>query len=73
MMKLSEMRALGEADFAKEVTARKKELMELRFQGAIGNLEKPHRVTILRREVAQLLTIETEKQGQTEQVQGSTK
>ena len=60
-MKLSEMRALGADDFAKEVASRKKELMELRFQGAIGNLEKPHRVPQLRREVAQLLTIQTEK------------
>jgi large subunit ribosomal protein L29 len=61
-MKLSEMRELEMADFAKEVTARKKELMELRFQGAVGTLDKPHRVTILRREVAQLLTVQTEKQ-----------
>ncbi len=60
-MKLSEMRALSADDFAKEVAARKKELMELRFQGAIGNLDKPHRVPQLRREVAQLLTVQSEK------------
>lgn len=65
-MKLSEMRELDAADFAKEVAARKKELMELRFQGAIGNLDKPHRVPQLRREVAQLLTVQSEKS-----VQGS--
>jgi large subunit ribosomal protein L29 len=71
-MKLSEMRELEMADFAKEVTARKKELMELRFQGAVGTLDKPHRVTILRREVAQLLTVQTEKQNaQSENQQGS--
>lgn len=69
-MKLSEMRELDAADFAKEVAARKKELMELRFQGAIGNLEKPHRVPQLRREVAQLLTVQSEKLG-SQSVSGS--
>ncbi|GGR04297.1 MULTISPECIES: 50S ribosomal protein L29 [Deinococcus] len=59
-MKLSEMRELDAAAFGNEVTARKKELMELRFQGAVGNLEKPHRVAQLRREIAQLLTIQGE-------------
>ena len=66
-MKLSEMRGLTDADFGREVAARKKELMELRFQGAVGNLEKPHRVSVLRREVAQLLTVQAEQaRGQAE-------
>jgi len=61
-MKPSDMRALGAADFAKEIDARKKELMELRFQAAMGQLNQPHRVTQLRREVAQLNTIRGEQQ-----------
>ena len=76
-MKLSEMRELDAATFAKEVADRKKELMELRFQGAVGNLEKPHRVTQLRREVAQLLTVQSEQlrngQSSAPAVQRSTK
>jgi len=63
-MKLNEMRALGDADFDREVAARKKELMELRFQGAIGQLANPSRVRTLRKEIAQLLTVRTEKQRQ---------
>ncbi|WP_412026633.1 50S ribosomal protein L29 [Deinococcus yunweiensis] len=59
-MKPSDMRNLKADDFAKEIDARKKELMELRFQAAAGNLAQPHRVTQLRREVAQLNTIKTE-------------
>ena len=59
-MKPSEMRSLGLADFDREIAARKKELMELRFQGALGNLAQPHRVRQLRREVAQLNTIKGE-------------
>ncbi|ANE44266.1 50S ribosomal protein L29 [Deinococcus oregonensis] len=56
-MKPSDMRSLQAADFKKEIDARKKELMELRFQAAMGTLAQPHRVTQLRREVAQLNTI----------------
>jgi large subunit ribosomal protein L29 len=56
-MKLSEMKALPSADIQKEVVARKKELMELRFQNVIGQLANPSRVRKVRREVAQLLTV----------------
>ena len=60
-MKLSDMRQLGAEDFQKEIESRKKALMELRFQGAMGNLAQPHRVKQLRREVAQLNTIRREQ------------
>ena len=66
-MKPSEMRNLSDADFAREIDARKKELMELRFQAAMGQLAQPHRVKQLRREVAQLNTIRGE-QGRTARV-----
>ncbi|GAA0503986.1 50S ribosomal protein L29 [Deinococcus indicus] len=66
-MKPSEMRNLKADDFAREIDARKKELMELRFQAATGNLAQPHRVTQLRREVAQLNTIRAELSKQGEQ------
>jgi large subunit ribosomal protein L29 len=63
-MKLSEIRALKAEDFQQEVENRKKELMELRFQGAVGNIAQPHRVRQLRREVAQLLTVQHENRTQ---------
>ena len=66
-MKLSDMRQLSGADFAKEIESRKKELMELRFQAATGQLAQPHRVRQLRREVAQLNTIRSEQARQGEQ------
>ncbi|AXG99847.1 50S ribosomal protein L29 [Deinococcus wulumuqiensis] len=59
-MKPSEMRNLQADDFAKEIDSRKKELMELRFQAAAGQLAQPHRVRQLRREVAQLNTVKAE-------------
>ncbi|MER3443111.1 MULTISPECIES: 50S ribosomal protein L29 [Calidithermus] len=61
-MKLSEIRKLSVADLQKEVAARKKELMELRFQASIGQLDKNHRVRETKREIARLLTVLTEKQ-----------
>jgi len=61
-MKLSEMRKLSVAELQKEVVARKKELMELRFQASIGQLDKNHRVRETKREIARLLTVLTEKQ-----------
>lgn len=63
-MKLSDMRALSGGDFDREVQARKKQLMELRFQGAVGQLAQPHRVKLLKREIAQLLTVKAEKERQ---------
>ena len=56
-LKVSEMRALEGTALHQEVQSRKRELMELRFQSAIGQLANPARVKILRREVAQLLTV----------------
>lgn len=61
-MKPSEMRELALTDFDKEIESRKKELMELRFQASMGTLPQPHRVSQLRREVAQLNTIRGERQ-----------
>lgn len=61
-MKPSEMRNLSMSDFDKEIASRKQELMELRFQASMGTLAQPHRVKVLRREVAQLNTIRSERQ-----------
>lgn len=60
-MKPSEMRNLKAEDFQQEIESRKKELMELRFQGAVSRVAQPHRVRQLRREVAQLNTIRREQ------------
>jgi large subunit ribosomal protein L29 len=60
-MKLSEMRELEISKLDAEVVDHKKELMELRFQSAIGQLANPARVKLLRREVARLLTVKRQK------------
>ncbi|ADH64740.1 MAG: 50S ribosomal protein L29 [Deinococcota bacterium] len=60
-MKLSEMRKLSVAELDREVQARKKELMELRFQASIGQLDKNHRIRETKTEIARLLTVLGEK------------
>jgi large subunit ribosomal protein L29 len=58
---LKAFRDMDVASIDKEVTARKEELMKLRFQQATGASASGARINGLRKEVAQLLTIATEK------------
>lgn len=53
----ADIRGMSAQDVTAAVSERKKELMELRFKNAVGQLGNPHRVRELRREVAQLLTV----------------
>ncbi len=58
---LKTFRAMSIVDLDKEVLARKQKLMELRIQGAVSTVPNPSQINILRKEVAQLLTLATEK------------
>jgi large subunit ribosomal protein L29 len=40
-----------------KLSALKKELLDLRVQASSGKLDKPHRVQIVRRDAARLLTL----------------
>lgn len=59
--KLSELRKLPAAELQKRVQETKKELMELRFQSSIGQLDKNHRMAEARREIARMMTLLGEK------------
>jgi large subunit ribosomal protein L29 len=43
-------------DILKKVDELKQELFALRFQAAVGQLEKPHKVKATKKEIARLLT-----------------
>ncbi len=60
-MKTSEIRNLSVEDINKKIVENKQELFELRMKQATGNLEKPHKINALRKEVARLKTVLTEK------------
>ena len=52
------------ADLAQELTAAKKELFNLRFQNATNQLDNTSRIKEVRKNIARIQTIITEKAGQ---------
>ncbi len=62
-MKARQLRELSDEELAARIRDTRKELFNLRFQHATGQLDNPHRLTIARREIARLLTLRTEREG----------
>ena len=62
-MKISEIRAMSKEDINKKIVELKKELFELRLKSSTGKLEKPHMINKLKKDVARLKTVLTEKDG----------
>ncbi|MBF2089254.1 MAG: 50S ribosomal protein L29 [Synechococcales cyanobacterium K44_A2020_017] len=62
LSKASEARSLSEQELSDEILAAKRQLFNLRFQKGTRRLEKPHDIKHLRRRLAQLLTVERERQ-----------
>ncbi len=61
-MKAKQVRELSEDDLVVQLRERRKELFNLRFQHATGQLDDPHKLSITRREIARLLTIQNERE-----------
>ena len=61
-MKMSEIRKLTTENLNKKLEEDKKELFNLKFSSATGNLEKPHRIKELRHEVARIKTVIRERE-----------
>lgn len=59
---VDEIRELDDQEIGDQIVAIKKELFQLRFQKATRQLEKPHQFKHLRHRLAQLMTIERERQ-----------
>lgn len=60
-MKTSELRALTIDELKKKESDLRKELFNLRFQKATGEIENPMRIRAVRKDIARILTIVTEK------------
>ncbi len=58
-----EMRDLSKEELAAKGAELKKELFNLRFQQAMGQIENPMRLRTLRRDIAKTKTILREKHG----------
>ncbi len=63
-MKPNEIRNLTQDEIEAEVLKRRQELLDLRFQAAVGQVSNPKRIRAAKREIARLLTISRERQGE---------
>jgi ribosomal protein L29 len=61
-MKVKEMRELSKEELVNRVDETRKGLVEMRFQLALRKLENPAKLRTTRKELAQMLTILTEKE-----------
>lgn len=61
-MELKKMRNMTEVELNAELTKMKKELFNLRFQHATGQLENPVKMRELKKDIARVKTIIKEKE-----------
>ncbi len=61
-MKPNEARNLNAEEIKEAVDERREELMDLRFQAAVGQASNPRRIRAAKREIARLLTVAREKE-----------
>ena len=62
--KIADARALKDEELSEAIIAAKKKLFDLRFQQATRRLETPHEFKHTRHRLAQLLTVEGERQSE---------
>jgi large subunit ribosomal protein L29 len=58
---LKQARELDEQGLEEKIAARKNELMTLRFRKASGQLDHTAQLKIIRRDIARLMTVKSEK------------
>ena len=59
---MTKIRALSIEEINAKIAELKEELFNLKFQAALGNLEKPARMNEIKRTIASMKTVITEKQ-----------
>lgn len=60
-MKSSELRAMTVEEMSQKENDLRRELFNLRFQQATGEIENPMRIRAVRKDIAKLLTVKSEK------------
>lgn len=63
-MKTEELRALGVDDLVKKERDVREDLFKLRFQHSIRRLENPAKLAVLKKDIARIQTVLSEKQNQ---------
>ena len=62
VLKAAELRGLSRSELDTKVTELKEELFTLRFQGATGQLESHGRLRAVRKDMARIYTVLTERE-----------
>ena len=60
-MKVKEIRELSTEQLENKLSELKRELFNLRFQHAINQLDNPHKITEVKRDIARVMTVLHEK------------
>ncbi len=60
--KIDEVKNLSDQELSEKILAVKRQLFELRMQKATRQLDKPHQFKHARHQLAQLMTVERERQ-----------
>ena len=60
-MKASELKKLSVEELNKKLAELKDELFKIRFQHAINQLDKPHKIADVKKDIARVMTVITEK------------
>jgi len=60
--KVADARKFNDEELAQEIVNAKKKLFQLRLEQTTGRLETPHQFKHTKRWIAQLLTVQTERQ-----------
>lgn len=63
MKKIEELRSLSVEELQNELLSLRKEQLNLRMKKASGSLDKTHLITLVRKSVARVKTMLTEKAG----------
>ena len=66
MIKTTEIRKMTVEEINKKIVDLKEELFNLKFQAALGNIEKPARMDEIKRTIARMKTVLTEKASKAE-------
>lgn len=61
MSKIEDLRTKSDDQLVEELTELKREQYNLRFQAATNQLERPARIQEVRRQIARIKTLQTEK------------
>ena len=59
-LEISELRKLQKQDLLSKVSEQRKEFFDLKFQKKASGIPKPHMISVLKRNIARLMTVMNE-------------